>query len=148
MNAWIKYLDAFWTVFCIFWKMYFGDVWGALSMLLGYYIPSILCTFNSDVHFRSYAVARIGVFVLPTPNLLHSIGSRHLGGIMSLDLCFMTYGTFYITPQTFLEIWKGLNKEVTWSTYQITSIIYSIWSDKEYTWWDVRILFSYLLYTL
>ena len=35
-------------------------------MLLGYYIPSFLCTFNSDVCFRSYAVARIGVFVLPT----------------------------------------------------------------------------------
>ena len=54
------------AVFYLSWKTHCGDVWGAFCMLLGYYIPSFLCTFNSDVHFRSYAVARIGVFVLPT----------------------------------------------------------------------------------
>ena len=53
-------------VFCLSWKMHGGDVWGASCMLFGYYIPSILCTFNNDVRFRSYAVARICVFVLPT----------------------------------------------------------------------------------
>ena len=53
-------------VFCLSWKMHGGDVWGASCMLFGYYIPSILCTLDNDVRFRSYAVARIGVFVLPT----------------------------------------------------------------------------------
>ena len=33
--------------------------------MLGHYIHSILCTFNSDIHIGSNAVARIGVFVIP-----------------------------------------------------------------------------------
>ena len=69
VHAFMSHLCLMITIIAVFylsWKMYIGDVWGALSMLLGYHIPSILCTFNSDIHFRSYAVARIGVFVLPT----------------------------------------------------------------------------------
>ena len=124
--------------------MYIGDILGALSMLLGYYIPSILYTFNSDIHFRSYAVARIVTY----PNLLHPIGSRHLDCTRSFDSCYMTYNTFNITPTTFLEIRKGFNQEVIWSVYQITSIIYSIWSDFKYIWWDVIILIFYIIYTL
>ena len=69
VHAFMSHLCLMITIIAVFylsWKMYIGDVWGGLSMLLGYHIPSILCTFNSDIHFRSYAVARIGVFVLPT----------------------------------------------------------------------------------
>ena len=59
-----KVFGCFLKVFCLSGKIYIGDIWGALSMLLGYHIPSISYTFNSDIHLRSYAVARIGCFVL------------------------------------------------------------------------------------
>ena len=54
------------TVFCLSWRIYIRDIWGVLSVLLGYYIPGIQCTFTCDIHPRSYAVTRIHVFVLTT----------------------------------------------------------------------------------
>ena len=69
VHAFMSHLCLTHTVIAVFYlsqKTHSGDVWESLCMFLGYDIPLIICTFNSDVHFRSYAVARIGVFVLPT----------------------------------------------------------------------------------
>ena len=52
----------FLTVFHLSWKIYNEGIMGNLGMLLGHYIPSIPCTFNSDIQHGSYAVARIGVY--------------------------------------------------------------------------------------